>query len=199
MAMRWATSALLLILVGTSAHGQTPATDPLVERFLAVLPEANSLRTVDRSADPAELARLVALNPGKDNQVRLILEEHAACSSAANNRLSERLLRNVARDLGPAKLQKMIDFYQGPDIARADLLFGRLERGETLSDAEQGEADRIIARYPLEDFTRQMGSLQLSALTDTDFAAEVSTCERARDATLDREKMSREGPANANP
>ncbi|WP_146150922.1 hypothetical protein [Allosphingosinicella deserti] len=173
--------------------------DPLVERFLAVLPEADSLHVIERNADPAALARLVALNPGKDNQIRLILEEHSACSSAANNRLSERLLRNVARDLGPAKLQKMIDFYQSSDVARADLLFGRLERGETLSDAEQGEADRIIARYPLEDFTRQMGSLQLSALDDRDFAAELAACESARDSTLAREKMIRDELPDSNP
>src|SRR5262245_39921410 len=104
-----------------------PASEAVVDRFIAVLPDTQRLARVDRSADAAELERLSQLNPGREADVRRLLEDQAGCAGAARNGEMNRTLRAVARQLGDEKVLRMIRFYEGGDMP----IFGRLvEKGE---------------------------------------------------------------------
>jgi hypothetical protein len=72
--------------------------------------------------DSAELSALAALNPGKEAQVRSILEANLACSNEAISAGTLRMLRTVARDLGEARVTRLISFYEGPDYAAFEAL-----------------------------------------------------------------------------
>src|SRR5687767_6744501 len=95
-------AALLLAATdpAPSEPAVAPASDALVDRFMAVIPDAASLDRIDRTADPIELDRLHALNPGRLDEIRRVLEEHAGCISPIRNAQTRNMLRSVVRQLG---------------------------------------------------------------------------------------------------
>ena len=167
--------------------GVAPAPSALVDQLMAALPESQRLGAVNRTADPGELRRLSALNPGKAAQVQKILEDEQACISPASNRITQRLLREAAAGLGEAKLEKLIEFYRRPDFVRLATLAGK-PRAE-LSAAEAAEMDGLFGEYPLAEFAAAMSRLSGELVTDTAFSDAMMACAMARQEALEREQL----------
>lgn len=172
-------AALLWTATAAAGQAQPPADEASIDRFMAVLPDAETLDD-ERGPDPGEMERLRALNPGREAQVETIMIANAHCRSAIVNRKTEELLRGIARGLGQEKLERMIAFYEGPESARADHLFDRIENGEELSPAEQAEADSILARYPIEEMMDGLDNLHLAIGKDQAFLDGLTACDRER-------------------
>ena len=188
----------ILVALLVAATEPVPAEAPspaLVERFMAAIPDAQRLSQVDGTADPAELARLSRLNPGKAEAIRPVLEAYAACSSPINNAISEAGLRFAAQQLGRAKLEQLIRFYEGEDFRRLAALTPRLEAGQTPTAADQAELERILAAYPLAEFNTilTVGMPEFFA-SQTDRIAALDRCTEAKDAALARLDVDTVGP-----
>ncbi|HEX8064614.1 MAG TPA: hypothetical protein VF535_15545, partial [Allosphingosinicella sp.] len=127
-------AALLLAAQAQSASAQPaqPAqaapSEALIDRFIAILPDREQIDSVDSEIDAGELKTLVALNPGKEAQVRSILQVNlTSCTGPAISAGTLRMLRTVARGLGAEKLQRLVAFYEGPDFAKFSALAARME------------------------------------------------------------------------
>ena len=184
-----------LLLAATDPVPAEAPSPALVDRFMAAIPDAQRLTQVDRTADPAELARLSRLNPGKAEAIRPVLEAYAACSSPINNAISELGLRFAARQLGRAKLEQLIRFYEGEDFRRLAVLAPRMEAGQTLAAAEQAELDRILAAYPLAEFNAVLtaGMPEFFA-AQTDRIAALDRCTEDKSAALAQLGVDTVGP-----
>lgn len=159
-----------------------PASEALVERFMAALPEAQRLNRVDRTADRQELDRLGAMNQGRADDIRPILEEFAACASAARNKAIADVLRRAARQLGEEKLGRLIQFYEREDVAALREMMA--QGTAALSDAQRAEAARIAATYPVAEFADLLEPGP--TLWRADFMREEGRCAATRDAALER-------------
>jgi hypothetical protein len=167
-----------LFWTATGAFGQAPVPpdDAAIERFMKVLPDAETLDD-EQAPDPDELARLRAINPGREAQVEAIMTTHSRCQSTLVNAKTAEMLRGIARDLGQEKVERLIAFYEGPDSPRVDYLFGRIENGEELSSAEQAEVDGLLARYPIEEMLDALDALKLKIAKDRVFLDQLAACE----------------------
>ena len=184
-----------LLLVATDPAPVGAPSPALVDRFMAALPDAHRLSEVDRTADPAELARLSRLNPGKADAIRPVLEAYAACASPINNAISESGLRFAAQQLGSAKLEQLIRFYEGEDVRRVVALTAQMGPGGTLPPAEQAELERILAAYPLAEFNALLtGGMPEFFAAQTDRIAALDRCTEAKEAALARLDVDTVGP-----
>jgi hypothetical protein len=186
--------AALLIAVPNPAPAEPPS-EALVDRFMTAIPDADRLEQMDRTADPAELERLSRLNSGKTDEIRPVLEAYAACASPINNEIGRSGLRFAAQQLGRAKLEQLIRFYEGEDFRRFAALGSRLEAGETLAPAEQAELDRIMAAYPLAELNAQlMFGMPEYFAAHTEWLAALDRCTDQKQAELARLDIETEGP-----
>ena len=187
---------ILALLLATADPAPAEAPSPaLVDRFMAAIPDAHRLSQVDGTADTAELARLSRLNPGKAEAIRPVLEAYAECASPINNAISESGLRFAARQLGQAKLEQLIRFYEGEDFRRVVALTERMQPGGTLPSAEQAELERILATYPLAEFNALLtGGMPEFFAAQTDRIAALDRCTEAKDAALARLDVDTVGP-----
>jgi hypothetical protein len=188
--MRYArlTAAAALLAAPALAAAQAPAPAPpaLVDRFMSVLPDAGKLKEVGRP-DPEMLRSLKALNPGKESRVEAILVAQEACLSPVANRTSERLMREIAAQFGEAKLQKLISFYDGPDLARLDALAANSESARTAADL--GEMQTILERYGLMELHVAMSNLPAKFIDDAAFMKALESCASAREQAFAREQL----------
>lgn len=171
--------AALLALQPQSGGAQAARAAPdaaLVERFLAVLPDPEEISALGLEVDQGELEGLAALNPGKETQVREILQAHLPCTREAVSALSLRMLRTIARDLGDARLRRLVSFYEGPDYAAFNALAGRLNGNSAPSPEDEAAMAKLMADYPLQAFHDAMGrSLDIIA-ADELFMGEATKC-----------------------
>jgi hypothetical protein len=167
----------------TDPAAAAPASEALIDRFMAVIPDSAGLDRIDRTADPLELDRLAALNPDRIDEIMPVLEAHAACVSPIRNARARSGLRLVARQLGEARLSRLIQFYEGEDFRTVDRLMARGE--EALSAAEREQVQNILAAYPLAEFTEAMSPLNPAFWEEDPFAAEAP-CLATRNAALTR-------------
>ena len=58
-----------------------PASDALVERFMAVIPDSNALRNPQWDIDPAQVTRLTELNPDRAVDIEAVRETYRRCTS----------------------------------------------------------------------------------------------------------------------
>ena len=161
-----AAAAVLLALQPAAAQtapapaaqgAQAAPSDALIDRFIAALPDQEELGKAGGEIDPAELGRLSALNPGKEAQVRKVLQGNLACTGPAAVAGSLRMLRTVARNLGEARLRKLISFYEGPDYAAFGALAGRMEGKGSPSAEDSSAMAKLMGAYPLQAFEEQLG------------------------------------------
>jgi hypothetical protein len=112
----------------------------LLARLQHVLPASESNDTdAVRTGFAGFEAQMIAVNPGRDNEIAAILNEYAACISFGLRAAAPRLvITAVDASLTDAEIEELIAFYSGPDRARFVSLETRERAGETLSDDERG-------------------------------------------------------------
>lgn len=171
-------AAAFLALHAQPLPAQTPqpaASEALVERFIAVIPDRDEFDKPPE-IDPTELGGLVALNPGKEAQVRSILEANLACTGPAVVAGSHRMLRTVARELGEEKLKRLVSFYEGPDYAAFKALAARMEGTGTPSAEDSAAMARLMGAYPLQAFLGGMNRAPQIIAADEGFMAAAVQC-----------------------
>ncbi len=168
-------AAALLAIQPAPVAAQAPS-EALVERFIAVLPDRDEIDAPSSEVDPAELSGLVALNPGKEAQVRSILEANLACSNQAITAGTLRMLRTVARDLGEAKLTRLIGFYEGPDYDAFAALGARMAGNPEPSAEDQAALAKLMEAYPLQAWLDQLNRAQEIMTADQGFMAAAMNC-----------------------
>jgi hypothetical protein len=173
-----AAAGLLALLPqpGLAQPAPPAPSDALVERFLAVLPERAEIDAPAAEVDPAELSALVALNPGKEGQVRSILEASLPCSSQAISAGTLRMLRTIARDLGEERLKRLVGFYEGPDYAAFAALGTRMESAETPSREDRAAMAKLMETYPLQAYLDRMNRAQEIIAADEGFMTAAMKC-----------------------
>jgi hypothetical protein len=172
-------AAALLFLQPQSGYAQAAPAAPseaLIDRFIAVLPDRDQIDSAGGEIDPAELSRLAALNPGKEAQVRSILQANLACTGPAATAGSLRMLRTVARNLGDAKLSKLIDFYEGPDYAAFGALAARMEGKASPSAEDDAAMAKLMGTYPLQAFHEQLSRAEEIIAADQGFMTAALNC-----------------------
>lgn len=169
----------LLSQPGLAQAPQAPQAAPseaLIDRFIAVLPDRDAITAAGAEIDPAELSRLAALNPGKEAKVRSILESNLACTGPEIEAGSLRMLRTVARNLGAARLEKLVTFYSGPDYAAFSALAARNE-GKAKPSAEDSAAmAKLMGTYPLQAFHDELGRAEEIIAADQGFMTSAMKC-----------------------
>jgi hypothetical protein len=177
--MKSLAAAALLALLPQPGPAQPPTPAPseaLVERLLAVLPDRAEIDAVDAEVDPAELSALAALNPGKEAQVRSILEANLACSGEAISAGTLRMLRTVARDLGEAKVKRLVEFYEGPDYAAFAALGLRMGAAAEPSAEDQAAMAKLLEAYPLQAWLDRLNGAQEIIAADEGFLSAAMKC-----------------------
>ena len=172
-------AAALLALQAGPAPAQAPDAPPnseLVERFIAVLPDRAEIDADSAEVDPAELSAISALNPGKEAQVRSILEANLACSNQAISAGTLRMLRTVARDLGEAKVTRLISFYEGPDYAAFETLGLRMAGSATPAAEDRAAMAKLMETYPLQDWLDRLNQAPEIIAADEGFMSAAMSC-----------------------
>ena len=180
--------AALLVLQAQPAPAQAPEAAPseaLVDRFLAVLPDRDQIGAADTEVDAAELSGLVALNPGKDAQVRAILEASLPCSNQAISAGTLRMLRTIARGLGQARLQRLVSFYEGPDFAAFSALAARMDGNAAPSADDKAAMAKLMEAYPLQAYYDQLSRADQIVAADKGFMTAAMKCAEEQMAALE--------------
>jgi hypothetical protein len=175
----FAPAAAVLLALAQPAFAQAPQAAPseaLVERFVASLPDQEEIRSVPTEIDAAELSRLLALNPGKEAQLRSILKANLACTGPAITAGTLRMLRTVARALGTERLQKLVSFYEGPDYAAFKALGLRMESAAAPTAQDKAAMAKLMAAYPLQAFLDQMNRAGDIIAADEGFMTAAMNC-----------------------
>ncbi|HEX8263057.1 MAG TPA: hypothetical protein VF547_09310 [Allosphingosinicella sp.] len=174
-----AAAAALLVLQApplAARAAKAPASEATIDRFLAVLPDRGEIDSPSAEVDPAELGALAALNPGKEAQVRSVLEGNLACSNEAISAGTRRMLRTVAGDLGEAKVKRLADFYAGPDYAAFEALGARMNAAATPSAEDQAAMAGLMEAYPLQAWLEGLNRAQEIIAADEGFLTEAMKC-----------------------
>lgn len=178
-----AAAALLALQAHPAAAQPAPAEaleaaagEALIDRFIAVLPDRDAFGAGTQEIDAAELARLVALNPGKEAQVRSVLQSNLACTGPAIEAGSLRMLRTVARNLGDSRLRKLVAFYGGPDYAAFGALAARIGDKPKPSAEDSAAMAKYMAAYPLQAFHEQLSRAEEIIAADPGFMTEAMKC-----------------------
>ncbi len=175
----FAPAAAVLLALAQPAFAQAPQAAPseaLVERFVASLPDQEEIRSVPTEIDAAELSRLLALNPGKEAQLRSILKANLACTGPAITAGTLRMLRTVARALGTERLQKLVSFYEGPDYAAFKALGLRMESAAAPTAQDKAAMAKLMTAYPLQAFLDQMNRAGDIIAADEGFMTAAMNC-----------------------
>jgi hypothetical protein len=131
------------------------ADDALVDRFMAVVPADREPR---EGPDAAIVAALEAANPGREAEVRRLMEMEAACVAPIQAELSRTTLREIARSLGDETLGRLVAFYESADFERTRALTEREGGERALSESERAELASIARNYPFEEFNQAVMS-----------------------------------------
>jgi hypothetical protein len=150
--------------------------EALIDRFIAVIPDREEFNKPPTEIDPTELSGLVALNPGKEAQVRKVLQANLACTGPAVVEGSHRMLRTVARELGEEKLQRLVSFYAGPDYAAFKTLGLRMESAAAPTAEDKAALAKLMAAYPLQAFIDQMNRAPEIIAADEGFMTDATKC-----------------------
>lgn len=195
-----AASFLLVAFVPSAAPaqprqpaGETSAavSEAMLDRFLAALPESPAAAMLDRTPNAGELSRLSALNPGREAEIRAILIDHAGCVAPAMIAATQRQLRDIGRSLGPARLVRLTQFYEGADYTVFARIAPRIQRGEAVPAADARALNRILAAYPLVDFNAAFGAAQQNMMNDEGLVGRLRSCASATHEALDRQGLRR--------
>jgi hypothetical protein len=158
----------------------SPTPEALVDRLLALLPDANQLNNAAvPPPEPAEVSRLNALNPGHEAEIMTALPASQACLSPLVHDALIRRMRQLIRDLGTTKVNRLIEFYQSADFRTLAAIDARQTGGGSLTEADRREAARIIAAYPITEFVGRLQDREF-AVQDQAFIAGATRCSLAK-------------------
>jgi hypothetical protein len=160
--------------------------EALIDRFIAAIPDRDQIDAVATEIDPGELAALAALNPGKEAQIRSILQANLACTGPAIAAGSLRMLRTIARNLGEEKLKRLIAFYEGPDYAAFAALAARMEGKDKPSAEDSAAMAKMMGAYPLQAFHAQLNGAADIIGADQGFMKDAMRCATEQVAALDK-------------
>jgi hypothetical protein len=172
-------AAAFLALQAQPLPAQAPPAAPseaLVERFIAAIPDRAEFDKPPTEIDQAELSGLLALNPGKEAQLRSILKANLACTGPAVVAGSHRMLRTVARELGEEKLKRLVSFYEGSDYTAFKALALRMEGAAKPSAEDSAAMARLMGAYPLQAFIDRMGRAPEIIAADEGFMTAATKC-----------------------
>lgn len=175
----FAIAAAALLALPRPVLAQAPEAAPseaLVDRFIAVLPDRDEISAAAAEIDETELSRLAALNPGKEARIRSVLKANLACTGPAITAGSFRMLRTVARNLGSARLRKLVSFYEGPDYAAFGALAARMEGKAAPSAEDKAAMASFMADYPLQAFYELLGRGEEIIAADQAFMTAAMKC-----------------------
>lgn len=145
-----------------------------VDKFLASLPPSTRSEGPDAEADAAaktDIERLRAGNPGKDAEIRTIVEARTRCNEQSSNAFVAQSLRVVADALTDAELDKLAALYSGADYPRM------------LAAADGSpEMKALIAQYPLMRFYEVTQKVMAEQMPKA-FKA-ISACDTKAEASL---------------
>jgi hypothetical protein len=164
---------------------QAAPSEALIDRFIAAIPDREEIQARSTDIDSGELKALVALNPGKEAQVRAILQANLACSGEAVTAGTLRMLRTVARDLGEARLKRLIAFYEGPDFAAFSALGTRMEGNPNPSAEDKAAMTKLMEAYPLQAYIDGMGRAPEIIAADEGFMSAAVKCASEQMAALE--------------
>ena len=154
-----------------------PASDALIDRFMAVIPDSNELRNPQWDLDPAQVTRLTELNPDRDADIEAVRHAYRGCTSPTAAAVTLRLFRDTAGGLGDEKLGRLIAFYQSEDFTALRAISERGEAGETLSEADMAEAERITSYYPVREYMESLARAQMALFQDQALVGTILRCE----------------------
>jgi hypothetical protein len=186
--------AASLAFLAAPAGAQTPppeVPEALFDQFLAALPhqEEWGVRT---DPDPTELATLSALNPGHEAEVRALLTDQARCFGPIANGAARRGLRTIAGRLGPDKVRQLIALYGSAEFRRFDSIVVAKARGETVSPADEREADRFLPDHPVAaEFVQALKNAGSILASDEAFVRGATGCAEAAAAAFEKAKLRR--------
>ncbi|NIJ21153.1 hypothetical protein FHS95_002856 [Sphingomonas naasensis] len=156
--------SVLLVLAGQGVPAPDHAAH--VDRLLAALPPSTrpgaGQGDGETEADAADIKRLVAANPGKEAAVRAAIAARVACVDKASREFPMRALRKSAEMLTDAELDKLTEFYSGPDYARL------------LAAGDKADMKPFVERYPIERFMEVTRKAMADA--PTEMFAEYDAC-----------------------
>ncbi len=186
--IRTFTFAAALSLMAASSAAQAPP-GPAIDRLIAALPASETSSPPDRARIESELARLSALNPGKSDSIRPILEADESCGTRAVEAATLKVIREVATLMGAAKVARLTELYEGEDARLLDRLMAKSRSGESMSDSEVREMGRLLVSYPIAEFRNETRQRAETLDRNRDFVAAVMQCSGIRDAAYDRARI----------
>jgi hypothetical protein len=183
-------SFLLLAAAPLAARSTADAVpSALVDELLAVLPHQEEW-TANREPDAAEMVRIGALNPGREDAVRAILADHERCVAPGVQAATRRGLRAVAQNLGSEKLRRLIAFYRSDDFRTMLAIDDRREKGQPVSAGEDRLFEQILTSNPVAiEFVQAIQDSGPAIAQDEALLAEASRCAVALKAAFERAKL----------
>jgi hypothetical protein len=182
----WIFAALIVFAIRAHAAEVDPATEAQIDRLVDASPYSESLRIAEASPHPEDLARLQALNPGRTDEVRHLLETQSRCEASVLLASTRDAMREVGRRLGRAKIELLIQFYSGPDYVALTAINERSDAGEAPSDADIATIDRIMRDYPLMEMAEIVTSLGLWTPGEPNLLERFERCLTDRNAGFER-------------
>lgn len=173
-----------------SAAAARPVDAAQVERLMAALPES-ATKAVDAAEEASRLVRLAALNPGRRDEIKAILDAENECAAAEDRKAVRTILSAVAADLGKVKIERLIAFYGSPHYPALRALAHRASQGGSLSAEERSELERAEAAYPLREFELTRHA-KIKALVAAGRGPDYRRCANDGDAALARAGLRRE-------
>ena len=167
-----------------------PTPDGAIDRLVAVLPDRDRLdNATPRPVNPATVTQLNSLNPGREAEVMALLQATEVCLVPVFRQALRRSARLVIAGLGGHDVERMIAFYQGPDFRILETINARIRAGAQLSNLQRREFTRILAAYPVRQFTAAMHDenvLQAAMMQDDAFLAGITRCAMARNEAFEQ-------------
>ena len=174
----------LMVLAAMQMQVEAPPDAAQIDRLLEVLPYSERHR--DPAPDPQLLADVQALNPGRAEEVRQLLESQRRCESAVLRENTRNTIGELGRRLGRAKIDRLIDFYSGPDFQAFVAIQDRADRGEPSSEADLATMDRIMTDYPVLEMAELLTSGELTAVDAPDLLNSFERCLHDRNSAFDQ-------------
>jgi hypothetical protein len=163
---------ILIAALALVAQQAAPDHAARVDRLLAALPPSTRPQEGkgETDNDIEDIKRLVAANPDKEAVIRAAIAARVACVDKASNAFPLRALRKSADQLSDAELDKLTEFYSGPEYARL------LAAGDT------ADMTPFLDRYPLKRFMEITRKVMADA--PAEMFAEFDACQATAQASL---------------
>jgi len=182
----WVSALLLCVPAIVAAE---PVSDAVFDRFMAVLPDRDRLEKPDLTPLPSDVAALLAVNPGREKDIRSVLSQQIACNAGTTRDVVRETMRVTLDQLGPDKAALITAFYAGTgeakrDTARLDTLNAELAKPGTDIKAAEDEMMAIMNRYSLIEFANIMQQEGMRVAGDWKHIQARKTCWEAHDQTM---------------